>query len=380
MANPENIFATVNSITKQALGNTAITATNSFQLIAMGDAVLSTQTDTNNWINALCQRIGKTIFTQRAYSPKFKGMVLTSMEMGTILQKISIDVFEAETDESTDGAWNIENGDSIDMYKVNKPTVVQGLFNKQDVYKYHVSIPLQQLRSAFLSVEAMGQFLSYVTQAMTNSIEFGLEQMNRICITNYVAQVYKASENNSYRVVKLLTNFNEEFSETLTAENAMTNPDFVRYVTEQINLYTDYLTDMNKLYNDGTVARHTPKSEQKLYVLSKFEKRLETIAQYAAFHKEYISLNNYETVNYWQSAQTPATLKLIVNQDGSTTTTINNLVAVLADRFAFGSAIMRDFTLTTPVNANGAYYNMFHHVYRMWVNDLSENGVIFVIE
>ena len=104
---------------------------------------------------------------------------------------------------------------------------------------------------------------------------------------------------------------------------------------------------------------------------------METVVQYAAFHKEFVSLNGYETINYWQAQQTPTNIN--VNIEASTPETVNNVMAVLTDRYALGLAKMDDFVLTTPINASGAYYNVFHHIHRMWINDLSENGVIFTL-
>lgn len=374
-----DVYTIVNSVVGQALGTTALTATNSYQLVDMGNAVISSTTNTENFMNVLADRIGRTIFTDRAYSAKYQSMILTDMEMGGILQKISVDIFDAETDSAaTDGAWGLTQGQSVDQWKVNKPTAKQSLFAKRSVYKYHVSVAREQIKSAFTSESAMGQFINYVFQAMQNSIEFGIEQLGRLTMANYIAQVNNSAQA-SKRVIPLVTNFNDAFAPTtdLTAETALRDPDFLRYATEQINLYSDYLTDMTKAYNDGTIARHTPKTEQRLYVLSSFEKRLETVVQYAAFHKEFVSLNGYETINYWQALETPADIN--VNIAASTPETVNNVMAVLTDRYALGLAKMDDFVLTTPVNASGAYYNVFHHIHRMWINDLSENGVIFTL-
>lgn len=373
-----DIYTIVNSVVAQALGTMGLTANNTVQLVDMGNAVISSSTNTEAFMNVLCDRIGRTIFTDRAYDAKFKSLILTDMEMGGILQKISVDIFDAETDSAdTDGAWGLENRKSIDQWKINKPDVKQKLFAKRSVYKYHVSVARQQIKSAFTSESAMGQFINYVFQSMQNSIEFGIEQLGRLCINNFIASV----SNSPTRVVKLVSKYNSEFNPdtALTSDTALLDPNFLRYATEQINLYSDYLTDMSKAYNDGSVARHTPKSEQKLYVLSSFEKRLETVVQYAAFHKEFVSLNNYETVNYWQAMRTPANINVIINTDNTTATPVNNIMAVMADRYALGIAKIDDFVLTTPVNASGAYYNVFHHIHRMYVNDLSENGIIFTL-
>lgn len=376
-----DVYAIVNSVVGQALGTTALTATNSYQLVDMGNTVISSSTNTESFMNVLADRIGRTIFTDRAYSAKYQSMILSDMEMGGILQKISVKLFDAETDsDDTDGAWGLTQGQSVDQWVVNKPEPKQSLFSKRSVYKYHVSVTREQIKSAFTSEAAMGQFINYVFQQMQNSIEFGIEQLGRLTMANYIAQVNNSAQK-SKRIIPLVTNFNTEFDPAtdLTAATALLNPDFLRYATEQINLYSDYLTDMTTAYNDGSIERHTPKSEQRLYVLSSFEKRLETVVQYAAFHKEFVSLNGYETINYWQALQTPANINVIVNSDGTTATQVNNVMAVLTDRYALGLAKMDDFVLTTPVNASGAYYNVFHHIHRMWINDLSENGVIFTL-
>lgn len=374
-----DVYALVNSVVGQALGTTALTATNAYQLVDMGQTVISSSSNTESFMNVLADRIGRTIFTDRAYSAKYQSMVLSDMEMGGILQKVSVKLFDAETDsDDTDGAWGLTQGKSVDQWVVNKPEPKQTFFSKRSVYKYHVSVARRQLETAFTSEAAMGRFINYVFQTMQNSIEFSIEQLGRQTMANYIAQVNNSAQA-SKRVIPLVTNFNTEFAPTtdLTAETALRDPDFLRYATEQINLYSDYLTDMTTAYNDGTIERHTPKSEQRLYVLSRFEKRLETVVQYAAFHKEFVSLNGYETINYWQALQTPANIN--VNIAASTPKTVNNVMAVLTDRYALGLAKMDDFVLTTPINASGAYYNVFHHIHRMWINDLSENGVIFTL-
>lgn len=374
-----DVYALVNSVVSQALGTTALTATNAYQLVDMGNTVISSSTNTENFMNVLADRIGRTIFTDRAYSAKYQSMILSDMEMGGILQKVSVKLFDAETDsDDTDGAWGLTQGKSVDQWVVNKPEPKQTFFSKRSVYKYHVSVARNQIKTAFTSEAAMGQFINYVFQAMQNSIEFGIEQLGRQTMANYIAQVNNSAQA-SKRVIPLVTNYNKEYSPPVdvTADTALLNANFLRYATEQINLYSDYLTDMTTAYNDGSIERHTPKSEQRLYVLSSFEKRLETFVQYAAFHKEFVSLNGYETINYWQAQQTPANIN--VNIEESTPKTVNNVMAVLTDRYALGLAKMDDFVLTTPINANGAYYNVFHHIHRMWINDLSENGVIFTL-
>ena len=60
-------------------------------------------------------------------------------------------------------------------------------------------------------------------------------------------------------------------------------------------------------------------------------------------------------------------------------TTVTNIVALLADRDAMGLYKEEEDVLTTPVNARGMYYNTFWHLQRNYLNDLSENAVVFTL-
>ena len=61
------IYDIVNSVTSQALGRTDLTVVNDQGLIALGRTVLDSATYTDDFINTLVKRIGKTIVSFRAY-------------------------------------------------------------------------------------------------------------------------------------------------------------------------------------------------------------------------------------------------------------------------------------------------------------------------
>ena len=121
------IYALVNGAAQQAIGETALAANNTQTLVALGNTVLTSSSNTEAFLNVLCQRIGRTIFAFRAYRNKFGDMVLNDFEMGAILQKISFHLFDAEEDPSFD----LTNGQSVDMYEVSKPVIDQKLFVKR---------------------------------------------------------------------------------------------------------------------------------------------------------------------------------------------------------------------------------------------------------
>ena len=117
----------------------------------------------------------------------------------------------------------------------------------------------------------------------------------------------------------------------------------------------------------------------KIRVLSGFQRRLETIVEYAAFHDQFTSIDGaYSTINFWQAEQNPSSLLIKKPSDG-TQVSIDYIIAVVHDRDAFGIYQIDENVLTTPVNAKGQYYNQFWHEKQGRFVDTSENLVVFTL-
>lgn len=369
--NTNQIYALVNSVSAQALGSSAIDAVDAQGLVSLGDTILSSQTNTEAFLNTLVQRIGRTILSYRRYTNKLSDLVVDDFTMGAILQKIKVSMPAAETDP----AYSLTNGQSVDHYVVAKPVVHQKLFVTRTPYAFHVTVQRETLREAFLSETALGSFISVIFGEVQNKIELALEDLGRTAIANYMAEIANTS-----REIKLVTNYNENAAtgSTVTAANAMFDNAFLRYAVAQMQLYSKRFTDMSTLYNDGTETRHTPKEDQRLRILSEFATMLETVVDYAAFHDEYVKVKGYTEINYWQSAQDPDEIMINRASDG-TETELANIIGILHDRDALGMYKKDTDVLTTPVNAAGMYYNTYWHEKQLWFNDLSENAVIFTL-
>lgn len=373
------VYSIVNAAAQQALGESALAALDAQSLVALGNTVLSSSTNTEAFLNTLCQRIGKTIFAYREYRNKFSDFVMDDFEMGAILQKISFNLFQAEEDPSFD----LTDGQSVDMYEVSKPAVDQKLFVKRTPYMFHVTIARELLKEAFNSVGAMDSFIGYVFGVMRNSIEYSLENLGRLTLANMVAESQKITS----RVINLVTEYNKIIGAggeagspaALTAANALYDEGFLRYAIGRINMVSDAMTDMSVEYNDGSIERFTPYDDQRIILLNEFNRLAQTQVQYAAFNKNLVSVDGaFQTVNYWQAQQKPRNITVKRASDGSSAS-VNDLIGVIADRNAFGIYQSDEDVLTSPVNAAGRYYNTFYHLKRLWFNDISENFVYFTL-
>lgn len=371
--NTLQIYDIVNSTVSQAIGDTSLTVVDTQGLISVGDVVLSSSTNTEAFLGVLAQRIGKTIFRFRKYTNRFSDTVVSDMTMGAILQKLRIEMPEAESDPT----YSLVDGQSIDMFKVSKPKAHQKLFVTRTPYKFKITIQRETLKEAFLSVEAMGSFIALIFGEVQNAIELALENLGRLTLAGAMSEASGTQE------IHLVTDYNTEYNLTgadaLTPATAIINPNFLRYSIFRINNIIDMIQDMSVLYCDGTLPTFTNKENMKIRVLSAFQRRLETVVEYASFHNQFTSIDGqYSTLNFWQSEQTPSSIDIKKPSDG-TEVEKTGIVAVVHDRDAFGIYQIDETVATSPLNSEALYYNQVYHQKQARFIDTSENLVIFTL-
>ena len=320
------IYTIVNSIVDQAIGDSGIVATDTQGLVSLGNVVLDSSTNTEAFLNTLAQRIGRTIYRFRAYNNKFTDMIVSDMEWGAILQKIRVEMPVAESDEM----YGLTDGVAVDHYVVAKPKAHQKLFVTRTPYQFKITIQRETLKEAFLSAEAMGAFIALVFGEVRNAIELSLENLGRLTMCAAI------SETTASQTINLVTDYNAETGSTLTAATAMHSADFLRYAIYRINNIVDMMQDMSVQYCDGVLPTFTNLENMRVKVLSKFQRRLETMVDYAAFHEQFTKIDKqYTTVNFWQAEQDPDEINIKKPSDGSAFTAAN-IIAVIHDRDAFG--------------------------------------------
>ena len=368
------IYSIVNAAASQTLGESAIEATDTASLVAMGNVILSSSTNTECFLDTLIQRIGKTIISYRPYKSQLGVLAVDDMRMGAILQKIKVKMPEAVEDVTT----QLIDGQSIDQYIISKPRATQKLFVKRTPYDFFITIQRKWLREAFTSETAMGSFIAAIYGEIENALELSQENLARLCMANFMATISATSS----RVINLVTEFNSLVSTPITADQALVNEEFLRYALGRMNNISKKMKTMSVLYNDGTETRHSPEGDQRFVSIIDFQTALETQVQWAAFHEQYVKKQNGIEVPYWQAAQTPFNINLVIEGDDpeqEESTTLSNIVAFIHDRDALGTYRKDVEVATTPLNARGMYTNQFWHMNDLYFNDVSENGIIFTL-
>lgn len=367
----QQIYDTLNSVVKQSLGTAELTVVDNQGIIALGNTILSSQTNTDNFLNTLVQRIGKTIISFREYRSMFSDLYVDDFTWGAIVQKLKVVMPEAEADQS----YELTDDGTVDMYKISKTEVIQKLFVTETPYQFRITIQRVHLEEAFTGENQMGSFISAIFGEVQNAIELSLENLGKNCLNNYIAEVSAVPT----RAFNLLNMYNTDTGSKLKVGDAKYNPDFLRYAIGTIKRISRKMVAMSTLYNDGTVTRHTPYEYQKLFILSDWEQQFETEVQYSAFNEKYVKLNGFKEIPFLQSAKTPTSINIKKASDG-TDVTLDNIVGVLCDREALGIYKKQQWSSTTPFNSAGGYYNVYHHMKELYFNDLSENFVVFYLQ
>lgn len=381
------ISTILNSIVSQATGKAAITPTNTSEFVTVAQTGLKTGYD--NLIGAVSQVLSRTIFSNRPYTRKFKGLEADAIRYGNHVRKLQI----ADKDAEDDDRLPLTDGESVDQQVVSKPTVIQTNFYGSNAFQRHYTIFKDQLDVAFSGPDEFAQFIALITQNCSDLIEQEHENLARFTIDNYIAGVSAGA--NTSQIVHLLTEYNAQTGLTLTATSVYdpaNYPAFMKWVYARVAAVSAMLTDRSQVYHTNItgkeVSRHTPERDQRVYILA--QNRFGTEARVLAdtYHDNYLKEAVNEYVNFWQSIKTPAEINVTptyMNASGSLVTPskavdLKNVYGVIMDREAAGYTVVNQWSGTSPFNQRGGYQNIwFHFTDRYW-NDFTENGVIFLLD
>lgn len=383
MATVNQIYLMVNDAASEALGEKAITAKDTASFVALGDKVLSSDTDKEQFYKALVDRVGMTVIASRKYEAKKRSVKRDELDWGLIYQKISYKKRDAVENPS----WATET--QANPFDVEIQTeAVQKLFAVMSTYSFEDSIPDGQLFTAFTSASTMGAFISGIYTNMDNYMQLAEENLNDLAVDTYMAGALIKGKAPQKR--NLLTEYNTANDTTLTAEQALKNADFLKFAGREIKTVIGNMTRMSTIFNAEGFPRHTPEDKLVVEVLGQFASAMSTYLESDTYHKELVALPNYEEVTYWQApgesfafedvSKINITNSHLAVQESNPTGTIeqSGIVAFIHDYDAVASVIYRH-RRNSIYNPRAERLNIFDKAEQGYAVDLSENGVVFII-
>lgn len=379
------IFEIVNDALKQTDGKLPLLQEDLSNIIDVGNSIFNANSF-DNYVKKLVDRIGKVVFVIRPYSGLAPSIYMDSVIWGSVTQKISSAVPEAVENES----YELVNGATYDPNQVNLPDVYVKFFSKYVTFEVDRTITEKQLRSAFTGVAELDGFISMIFNEISKAFTIAIDNLIMRTINSAIADTLYKDYNSGTeftgashtRAVNLLYLYNQRYSTTLTAAQAVTTPEFVRFASYYMALYSDRLSRVSTLFNVGETQKFTPKEEQHFILLSEFARSADVFLQSDVYHNELTAITKYEVVPYWQGSGDDyafnSTSAINVISGSGNTVTASGILGVMFDRYALGVTNIEQW-VNTQYNAKADFINYFYKYKAGYFNDLNENFVVFFV-
>ena len=383
----EQIYSLMNTVTGEVLGKADIVKEDLSNVVDVGTEIFN-QTSVDNYVKSLVNHIGKVIFVNRPYAGNAPSVLMDGWEFGSVLEKIQADIPEAVENES----WNLVDKQEYKQDIFYKPSVSAKFFNKRVTFEVAMSFTDRQVKESFSSAEQLNGFLSMLYNSVEKSMSIKIDSLIMRTINNMIAETIKSdyagsltdlTQKSGVKAVNLLYMYNHKYNKTLTAEQAITDSDFIRFASYTISLYKDRLSKISTLFNVGGKERFTAGEYLHTILLSDFVSACDVFLQSNTFNKEMVALPKAERVPYWQGSGTDysfaKTSDINVTCASGEDIAVSGVIGVMFDRDSLGVSNLNR-RVTTNYNAKAEFYNNYYKFDAGYFNDLNENFVVFFME
>lgn len=378
------VYDILNTVTKEVLGESVIVNEDLSNIVDIGNAFENAQA-VDNYVKALHDVIGRMVFVDRVYRGRAPSVLMDGWEYGSILEKISGWLPEAQVNES----WELTDGASYDPNIFYKPEISVKLFNSKVTYEIAVSLTHTQVLEAFQNPTQLNALYSMIYTNIQNSMTLKNDALIMRTINNMIAETVYAdyqggdlTTQSGVRAVNLLYKYNTERSANLTAAQAITDPDFLRFAAMTIRNYVYRMSIASTLFNIGNTPKFTPRDDLHIVLLSDFVSGAEVYLQSDVFHDQLTELPPADTVAFWQGSGSSFdfadTGTIDVKTSTNNTVRVTGVIGFLFDRNALG-VTNQNPRVTTNWNAKAEFWNEWHKWDASYFNDLNENAVVFFV-
>lgn len=396
----KDLHELVNSATKMAIGETELLKEDLSNLVDVGNAVFNAK-KVDCFVNALIDRIGRTYYKDRRFSPELVSLFFSNWDYGSVMQTIGAALPEVTKDDS----YSLTDGNDYPVTTFHKPTVYVKYYDKSGNYQIVSSYPRSQVQMAFTNPEEMNKFIALLRIQVDNALSIAFQDLAKGCINNMIANTvwsdYKTASGSSTvlgdltaksgtKAVNLLYLYNTEKGTKLTADKALSDMDFLKFAAFTIKEYASKLPQPSELFNIEGKTKFTGKDNLDIKLLSTFANACDCYLQADTFHDTLTALPKAEKVTYWQgtgkdfkfgnTSKIQVTAVESESATGSVThdVTVTGILGIMYDHLALGCNAEKEL-ITTEYNANGNFDNYWYKRYYSWFNDFSENFVVFFI-
>ena len=351
-------------------------------IVDIGNEIFDSN-NVDNYVRKLIDQIGKIVFVDRVYSGRAPSILMDSWEFGSILEKITIGLPEADENES----WNLQHGETYNQDIFYAPEVSAKFYNSKVTFEVDMSFTEMQVKESFQNANQLNSFLSAVYNAVEKSLTVKIDALIMRTINTLIGKTIDA-DTTGVIAVNLLSGFNATQTAAIKANEAITNPEFLRYAAYTMGLYVKRLGVINRVFNLGHTDKFTPQDLLHIVMLADFQAGADVYLQSDVFHNQFTALPTAESVPYWQgnggdySFESVSTIDIQIKDTdettGKKTVKQSGILAVMFDRDACGVS-NRNQRVTTHYNAKAEFYSNFYKSDGSYFVDYNEQAVVFYV-
>lgn len=411
---PKDCYALMNSLVKEATGQEgSIVATDTSSFVSCGETVLATGTE--NVLNSLGMVVGRRFVAVRPYNAPLR--IINAIDTGVYTDRLLKDSFYSRAAQpsgafNTDLYTNLETGftagENLDgngdpqstksQWEQNLPVALELNFAGRNTWQDCSTIPEIQLQQAFRDEASFSDFVTGYMMERANDIESQKEAYNRMTLLNYIAGLYDMSASMPGSVVDLKAAFNTEFGTSYTTAQLLSTylKEFMEFFTARVKIDSDKMANRSLKYHwspaktvggvSYNLLRHTPKDRQKLILYAPIFKKVESYVFPEIFGPQYLKIENYEGVQFWQNENDPMAIKVtpaIPNtsdpseQKAGSQVSLGTVIGVLFDTDALMVDYQLETALSTGVEARKRYRNLWYTFAKNSICDFTEKGILY---
>ena len=415
---PLDCYALMNALVAEATGQqSTIQAVDTSTFVSAGETVLATGTE--NVLNSLALVVGRRLVAVRPYNAPLR--LINAIDTGLYSDRLLKDSFYSRyaqpsgafnTNLYTNMATGFTSGENVggspaaaqstkSQWEQNLPVPLELNFSSRNTWQDCSTIPEIQLQQAFRDEASFSEFVTGYMMERANDLESQKEAYNRMTLLNFMAGIYDMSASMPGSVVNLTYEFNQEFGTSYTTAQLLSTylKEFMEFFTARVKIDSDKMTNRSLNYHwspakqvggvDYYLLRHTPKDRQKLFLYAPMFTKAQSYVFPEIFNPQYLKMENYEGVNFWQNENDPSAIKVTpaipnVASPGSQTAgsqvVLDMVVGVLFDEDAVMVDYQLDSALSTNVEARKRYRNIWYTYSKGSIVDYTEKAILYYME
>lgn len=410
-------YALINAMADEMFGaNATITATDISSFASVGESILASGTE--NVINTLALVSSRDLVAIRPYKAKFR--IINALDSGMFSNRVRKISYYAKYAVPTGAsntqlfpenlAMDADNGVHYDtstppvqvstesMWLQSTPVVWQSYFGGGIEWQYPYTIYENQLKQAFRSPEEWTQFLNGFLVSCANDIETEKEAFSRMVVLNAIAGVADLTADMPESFMNMTTVANNYWGTSYTTAQILQShfSEFLGVFVATVKTVSDMMENRSTLYHwsptkvvngvNYILPRQTKKEDQRMMMVSKFWNDAEATVMPAIFNDQYLKLDNFEKVDYWQNINDPYAVSVTpaipdtsdpTQQIAGSAVSLSTVLGILFDK----DAMMVDFHLedvaSSPLEARKHYRTIWNTINKNPINDFTENMVVF---